>query len=108
VPQKLGKLAFSHEIIHQIGGEDDTNSNTTKRILLLLESAPIGRHDASDRVLDSVLSRYILETPVAPEQMQDEVDKAAFALALVADARLATTHRKARLQLSPNRTFNRA
>ena len=32
----------------------------------------------------------ILETPVAPEQMQDEVDKANFALALVADARLAT------------------
>jgi hypothetical protein len=32
----------------------------------------------------------ILETPVAPEQMQDEIDKANFALALVADARLAT------------------
>jgi predicted nucleotidyltransferase len=57
----FGKLAFSHEIIHQIGGEDDTNSNTTKRILLLLESAPIGRRDAFDRVLDIVLSRYITE-----------------------------------------------
>jgi hypothetical protein len=28
---------------------------------LLLESAPVGRRDAFDRVLDSVLSRYILE-----------------------------------------------
>jgi predicted nucleotidyltransferase len=57
----FGKLAFSHEIIHQIGGEDDTNSNTTKRVLLLLESAPIGRRDAFNRVLDSILSRYIIE-----------------------------------------------
>jgi predicted nucleotidyltransferase len=57
----FGKLAFSHEIIHQIGGADDTNSNTTKRILLLLESAPAGRRDAFDRVLENILSRYILE-----------------------------------------------
>jgi predicted nucleotidyltransferase len=57
----FGKLAFSHEIIHQIGGEDDTNSNTTKRILLVLESRPVGRRDAFDRVLNHVLSRYIGE-----------------------------------------------
>ena len=36
----FGSLAFSHELIHMIGGQDDTNSNTTRRILLLLESAP--------------------------------------------------------------------
>jgi hypothetical protein len=57
----FGSLAFSHEIIHQIGGEDDTNSNTTKRILLVLESRPVGRRDAFDRVLNSVLSRYVAE-----------------------------------------------
>src|ERR1700691_473912 len=57
----FGNLAFSHEIIHQIGGEDDTNSNTTKRILLLLESRPLGRRDAFDRVLNQVLRRYIGE-----------------------------------------------
>jgi hypothetical protein len=57
----FGNMAFSHEIIHQIGGEDDTNSNTTKRILLILESRPIGRRDAYDRVLNQVLSRYIAE-----------------------------------------------
>jgi predicted nucleotidyltransferase len=57
----FGNLAFSHQIIHQIGGEDDTNSNTTKRILLVLESRPVGRRDAFDRVLNSVLSRYIEE-----------------------------------------------
>jgi len=57
----FGNLAFSHEIIHQIGGEDDTNSNTTRRILLLLESRPVGRRDAFDRVLNNVLNRYIVE-----------------------------------------------
>lgn len=57
----LGNLAFSHEIIHQIGGRDDTNSNTTKRILLLLEGRAAGRHDALDRELNSILERYISE-----------------------------------------------
>jgi len=57
----FGNMAFSHEIIHQIGGEDDTNSNTTRRILLTLESRPLGRRDAYDRVLNHVLSRYIAE-----------------------------------------------
>ena len=33
-------MVFSHNLIHEIGGEDDTNSNTTRRLLLLLE---IGR-----------------------------------------------------------------
>ncbi len=42
-------MAFSHDIIHQIGGQDDTNKNTTQRILLLLESCAIGqRTDAFD------------------------------------------------------------
>jgi hypothetical protein len=38
VTEIFGNLAFSHEIIHQIGGGGDTNRNTTQRILLLLES----------------------------------------------------------------------
>jgi hypothetical protein len=54
-------MTFSHDVIHQIGGEDDTNSNTTRRILLLLESRSIGRPDAFNRVLDSVLTRYVDE-----------------------------------------------
>ncbi|HEX2253013.1 MAG TPA: nucleotidyltransferase domain-containing protein [Thermoanaerobaculia bacterium] len=57
----FGSLAFSHELIHKIGGEDDTNSNTTRRILLLLESAPVGRRDAYDRVVGNVLRRYLDE-----------------------------------------------
>ncbi len=57
----FGSLAFSHELVHQIGGEDDTNRNTTRRILLLLESAPIGSVDAYERVIRSILRRYLSE-----------------------------------------------
>jgi hypothetical protein len=57
-----GNMAFSHEIIHQIGGQHDTNKNTTQRILLLLESAAIGRNvQAHDRVLRGVINRYLEE-----------------------------------------------
>ena len=57
----FGTLSFSHDLIHQIGGEDDTNRNTTRRILLLLESSPVGRPDAYERVVKSILQRYINE-----------------------------------------------
>lgn len=57
----FGSMAFSHDLIHQIGGEDDTNRNTTRRILLLLESSPAGRPDAYERVVKSILQRYINE-----------------------------------------------
>jgi len=65
----FGGLAFSNDIIHKIGGGDDTNKNTTQRILLLLESASIGhRHgdnSAHERVMQGVLNRYILEDRAA-------------------------------------------
>jgi len=55
-------MAFSHDIVHEIGGQNDTNRNTTQRILLLLESHPIGsRADAHERVLRAVISRYLEE-----------------------------------------------
>jgi predicted nucleotidyltransferase len=57
----FGSLSFSHDLVHQIGGQDDTNRNTTRRILLLLESDVVGRPDARDRVLNSILRRYLLE-----------------------------------------------
>ena len=58
----FGNMAFSHDIIHQIGGQNDTNMNTTQRILLLLESAPIGdRTEAYNRVMRAVIDRYLDE-----------------------------------------------
>jgi predicted nucleotidyltransferase len=57
----FGHLTFSHDLIHRIGGDDDTNRNTTQRLLLLLESTPLGRSAAYDRVVRRVLERYIEE-----------------------------------------------
>jgi hypothetical protein len=57
----FGNMTFSHDLVHQIGGEDDTNRNTTKRILLLLESKAVGREEAYDRVIRQILKRYVLE-----------------------------------------------
>jgi hypothetical protein len=55
----FGKLAFSHNIIHQIGGLDDSNRNTTQRLLLLLESRAVNRQEAYDRVILGILRRYL-------------------------------------------------
>ncbi len=57
----FGNLSFSHEILHWIGGEDDSNINTTRRILLLLESKPLGKSAAWERVRNNILHRYVTE-----------------------------------------------
>lgn len=55
----FGNLGVSHAIVHQIGGEEDTNKLTTQRILLLLESRAIGSSEALERVKKLVVSRYV-------------------------------------------------
>lgn len=57
----FGGLVFSHDLIHYIGGEEDTNANLTHRMLMLLEAVPVGREDAYRRTTDNILRRYILE-----------------------------------------------
>lgn len=58
----FGTVAFSQPIMHFIGGEEDSNSNTTHRVLLLLEAQPVGmRREAFDRVRKGILKRYIDE-----------------------------------------------
>jgi predicted nucleotidyltransferase len=64
----FGGMAFSHEIVHQIGGQEDTNRNTTRRVLLLLESEPIGRPDAYKRVVTNLLKQYILPSKSLPRR----------------------------------------
>jgi hypothetical protein len=59
----FGGLTFSHELLHRIGGGEDTNRNLTQRILLLLESAAVGPDDAHGRVVKGVLTRYVTEDP---------------------------------------------
>ncbi len=57
----FGGMSFSHDIVHLIGGQDDTNRNMTQRILLLLESRAIGDVAVYDRVKKQVLKRYVAE-----------------------------------------------
>ena len=73
--QKIGELAkkgvgregtfaaivSSHDLIHNIGGEDDTNKNLTRRLLLLPESQPVGRSLPHERVTKNILKRYLFE-----------------------------------------------
>jgi predicted nucleotidyltransferase len=55
----FGTFVGSHDLVHRIGGEDDLNSNTTRRVLLLLESLPLGDREAYDRVRKQILRRYV-------------------------------------------------
>jgi hypothetical protein len=55
----FGRMVGSHDLVHNIGGEDDLNSNTTRRVLLLLESLPVGGREAYDRVRRQILRRYL-------------------------------------------------
>lgn len=57
----FGNLAFSHELLHEIGGERDTNANLTRRVLLLLESRAILQVEPFNRVRRQVLRRYLEE-----------------------------------------------
>ncbi len=61
----FGSTTISHDLIHYIGGENDTNQNITRRVLLLLESEKIifspDQTDgtAYNRVVNGVLEQYI-------------------------------------------------
>ncbi len=63
----FGNLAFSHNLVHLIGGGADSNENLTRRVLLLLESRPLSLSSADsskqvwEAVLHSILERYFEE-----------------------------------------------
>ena len=57
----FGSMASSHELVHRIGGDADTNRITTQRVLLLLESAPLlpSEGPVHQAVLGVVLDSYL-------------------------------------------------
>ncbi len=57
----FGRMVGSQDLVHNIGGEDDLNSNTTRRVLLLLESHPVGNREAYDRVRRQIIRRYLCD-----------------------------------------------
>lgn len=62
----FGTHSFSHGLVHKIGGEDDTNINTTRRILLLLESVSLSNPEVRERVLLAVVNRYLKQDTFFP------------------------------------------
>lgn len=59
-------LTFSHDLVHQLGGAQDTNTNTTRRMLLLLESFPVHGFEsesAYSRTVLAVIDRYLSDDP---------------------------------------------
>ncbi len=58
----FGCPVFSHDLVHLIGGQSDTNSNTTRRILLLLESRALAEQaPVRERVMRHLFRRYVEE-----------------------------------------------
>lgn len=55
----FGNMTFSHDLVQKIGGQDDTNENTTRRVLLLLESVAIGKSESHERVRRLILKQYL-------------------------------------------------
>lgn len=68
----FGNLTFSHDLVHSIGGESDSNKNTTRRILLLLESTNLGHSIAWERVVRGILERYFTQEPYGPDQRKQK------------------------------------
>jgi predicted nucleotidyltransferase len=65
----FGSMVFGHELVHCIGGNDDTNANLTRRQLLLLESVETKPHSElspRSRVIRGVLERYFEEEAYFP------------------------------------------
>jgi hypothetical protein len=63
----FGNITFSHDLVHYIGGEDDTNHNISRRILLLLESDKLLINSENDifgtayeRVIKAIINEYIV------------------------------------------------
>lgn len=76
----FGGLVFSHELVHAIGGDEDTNRNMTRRLLLLLESAPIDAslsRDVHARIVRAVLNRYLEEDAnfIAGNRRRDRIPR---------------------------------
>lgn len=52
-------MVFSHQLVHAIGGDEDSNQNITRRMLLLLEAHSISQTLVLDRVVSNILDRYL-------------------------------------------------
>lgn len=58
----FGVPVFSERLVHDIGLDQDDNSNLTRRMLFMLESMPVTVADAYRAVREKVLDRYLDES----------------------------------------------
>jgi hypothetical protein len=58
----FGLPVFSERLVHEIGLDDDDNSNFTRRMLLMLESVPVTGQGVYRTVRKEVLNRYLDES----------------------------------------------
>lgn len=54
----FGDFALTTELLARIGLEGDTNTNTTRRLLLLFESVSVGNDEVRQQAIEEVLHRY--------------------------------------------------
>ncbi|MFA9478922.1 nucleotidyltransferase domain-containing protein [Phycisphaerales bacterium AB-hyl4] len=72
----FGTMASSHELIHHIGLDEDTNRNFTRRMLLLLESRSVAGEVVHHRVIRGILDRYLVaERSVAWNPIERQVPR---------------------------------
>ncbi|MCS6915588.1 MAG: hypothetical protein RMK29_00225 [Myxococcales bacterium] len=57
----FGSITFSHDLYNRIGGQQDSNDNTTQRVLLLLESVAPAHPAARERTLRLLVERYLAD-----------------------------------------------
>lgn len=76
----FGGLVFSHELIHATGGDEDTNKNMTRRLLLLLESTSVDASESKqvhNRIINGILYRYVEEDEnfIAANQSKNKIPR---------------------------------
>jgi len=74
----FGAMSSSYEMVHYIGGIEDTNQNITRRILLLLESVALTDELTHERVVLAILKRYIVGDPSATHPTRFRVPRFLF------------------------------
>jgi predicted nucleotidyltransferase len=80
----FGSTTISHDLVHHIGGENDTNQNITRRVLLLLESKKIifspeqTDGTAYSRVVNAVLEQYVNHDSGLQQPDKDTIPKFLF------------------------------
>lgn len=55
----FGEMLGASDLVDRIGLEQDSNANTTRRVLFLEESVPLTGEDNYDKLMNAIVGRYI-------------------------------------------------